>query len=385
MADPDVAFPECVPVLTDGVVTLRAHRPGDAQALHETASEAQSQRWTSVPRDYTVQDAEEFLGFIEAQWNDRKGVRIWAIEYTDDAGEPVFGGSIDLRPNRLGTSGIGYGLHPAARGRGVMARAVRLACRHAFAVGFSAGPVSRVHWEAFLGNWPSRRVAWACGFTMHGTIPQYAGLPGMPEDCWVGSLGAGEPMTPQTRWLEPPEVAGLGIRLRAWREDDVDAVEPLADPGHFMPPAAAPTAETFERWLLVRRERMAAGEGYYWCIADETTDRALGTVMVFAHGQRVGPPSAELGYFLFPSARGRGAVQEAVRLAIGAAFADPSTGSGGLGLTRLCAITAPDNAASNAVLAGAGFRQWGVEHGAYALPCGGAGNGLNWELLAPRG
>src|SRR6476620_8435019 len=46
--------PETPPVtlLTDGVVTLRAHSVDDADAIVEQSSDPESLRWTTVPRPY---------------------------------------------------------------------------------------------------------------------------------------------------------------------------------------------------------------------------------------------------------------------------------------------------------------------------------------------
>ena len=38
-----------IPTLTDGVVTLRAHRPDDVEGSMEQSRDPESQRWTTVP------------------------------------------------------------------------------------------------------------------------------------------------------------------------------------------------------------------------------------------------------------------------------------------------------------------------------------------------
>src|SRR3954452_16432166 len=49
------------PTLTDGTVTLRAHRPEDAQGSFEQSRDPLSQRWTTVPVPYTMDDARAFV------------------------------------------------------------------------------------------------------------------------------------------------------------------------------------------------------------------------------------------------------------------------------------------------------------------------------------
>jgi len=56
-----VTFPDDVPVLTDGVVTLRAHTSADAQGVFEQCQDPVSRRWTTVSLDYTLDDGLSFV------------------------------------------------------------------------------------------------------------------------------------------------------------------------------------------------------------------------------------------------------------------------------------------------------------------------------------
>ena len=372
------------PILTDGTLTLRPHTPADEGGIVEQSTDEQSQRWTTVPRHYTRADAIAFLEHIASQWKDPRGVRYWALEVTAADGRPRFGGTIDLRPGEAWDhASIGFGLHPAARGRGAMSRAVRLVATHAFEDGPWGRPLGRIHWRAIAGNWGSRRVAWATGFTFHGTLPgthpNVQDPSGPALDCWHASLAAGEPMHPRVPWLEPVVLEEGGIRLRAFRESDVDALEERNDPEHWFPQRSLLHAETFDAWLARRRELMASGSAVEWAIADAATDRLLGGVAVFVLTGTLTGDVAELGYQLVPSARGKGAMKAACRLAISHAFR--AREDGGLGLRRLVAETAADNAASNGVLRAVGFTEFGREHATDPLSDGTYGDSLHWELL----
>ena len=95
------------------------------------------------------------------------GPYVWAIELlAGRAGNRcAFAGSIDLRPRGPASAEVGFGLHPAARGRWVMTAALRLVRDHAFDVlGLQA-----LRWRAVVGNWGSRRIAAAAGFGFDGT------------------------------------------------------------------------------------------------------------------------------------------------------------------------------------------------------------------------
>jgi RimJ/RimL family protein N-acetyltransferase len=373
------------PTLTDGTVTLRAHRISDVDAVVGQCQDEESLRWTTVPRGYTSEMAVEFIEGNARNWQDPLGTRSWAIEVVAPDGRPRFGGTIDLRRGDWWDhASIGFGLHPAARGTGAMSRAVRLAATYAFRTGLWGRPLQRIHWRAITGNWGSRRVAWATGFTFHGTLPgshpNVLDPEGLALDTWHASLASGDPMQPSVPWLVPTSLEGKGIRLRPWRPSDVEAIDEVRnDPSHWFPPQALLTAATFDTWLHRRLELMASGTGIDWAIADAASDRALGQMTVFARGSTLTGDAAEIGYQLVPSARGKGIAKEACRLAIAHAFAPQDRG--GLGLRRLTAETAADNAASNAVLRAAGFTQFGREHATDLLPDGSFEDGLHWELL----
>ena len=351
MARVSPTFPQCVPILTDGRVLLRAHAQSDAPRIVEQCVDPESVRWTTVPAPYTDADARQWLEAIRAGWDGGRGPFLWAIAEPEDP--ETFLGTVDIRDHGAGIGFVGFGLHPDGRGRGLMAAALRLAARW----WWDHGGV-RIHWQANRGNVASWRVAHACGFTYHGTVPGHLPHRGEALDSWNASVGRDDDLTrPMTPWREPLPLAGDGIRLRPWRESDAEAVEPGDSPTHFMPEGAEPTAETFPDWLLRKREQAAFGEATHWCIADAATDRALGDVVLIDRGQEEG--SAEAGYFLFPSARGRGVATAAVDVIT--AYAFRSEADGGRGLRRLTALTVGDNLASARVLERAGFTEWGRE------------------------
>ncbi|WP_347353757.1 GNAT family N-acetyltransferase [Intrasporangium sp.] len=370
------------PVLTDGVVTLRPHTRDDLDAMVEQCTDESSLRWTTVPRGYTRDDAVAFVERVMGDWADPHGNRHWAIEPADG---PGYAGTIDLRPGESwDCASIGYALHPAARGRGVMSRAVRLVAGFAFDRGPWGRPLARVHWRAIVGNWASRRVAWATGFTFHATLPSV--LPdgtdpdGPGLDAWHASLAAGDPLAPRLPWFVPVTLEGAQVRLRAWRDGDgASFAEDRHDPAHWFPQHVLLSADTFGPWLEHRRELMALGQAVEWAIADTRTDRALGQLTIFTRVGELTGDAAEIGYQLVPSARGLGNAQAACRLAIEHAFTP--RGRGGLGLRRLTAGTAADNAASNGVLHRVGFVEYGREHATDELANGSFADSLHWELL----
>ena len=56
------------------------------------------------------------------------------------------------------------------------------------------------HWRAVVGNWPSRKAAWRCGFRVEGTVRGLCPLPGGAQDAWIGSLHRDDPRRPCEPW-----------------------------------------------------------------------------------------------------------------------------------------------------------------------------------------
>src|ERR1044072_6219848 len=110
-----------IPTLTDGVGTLRAHRPDDVDAAAEQSRDPESQRWTTVPVPYQRSDAEFFVTeLMPGNWADNTE---WGFVLE---AEGMYGGTISLRNVGDGRAEIGYGAHPWVRGKGYVERGLRL-------------------------------------------------------------------------------------------------------------------------------------------------------------------------------------------------------------------------------------------------------------------
>jgi len=371
-----VAIPG-IPVLDDGVVRLRAHSDDDIAATVEMCRDSEFVRWTSVPQPYTRDDARRFIREIVPMGWERGDFRGWAIEARDNAGRARYAGNVDVRGRPV--ADIGFGLHPWARGRGVMARAVRLAARW----GFEHGDVAALHWRAAVGNLPSRRVAWAAGFTFHGIVPRLLAERGEVVDAWIGSLPPGQDMTPRTRWLEPVGLRGERVVLRRFRDADVPRVVAACSDERsrqWLAVLPAPYTDRDARtYLLAQEVQQSLDASVTWCIADPRTDMLMGNIGVMdLHG--LDPTSGEIGYWVHPDARGQGVMSEALRLVVDHAFADVA--GGGLGLRRLSLGTAVDNLASQYVARRAGFTEVGHHRAAERLGDGSYSDALWFDLLA---
>ena len=104
-----------------------------------------------------------------------------------------------------------------------------------------------------------------------------------------------------------------------------------------------------EAFIAQQDLQRATGQGVTFAIADPDDDGLLGTIGVHPRGEG----RAEVGYWLAPWARGRGAMTSAVRLAAAWAFE-------ALAVARVELMAHPENAASQRVAERAGFTREGV-------------------------
>lgn len=388
----NAAHPELVPELggSSTGLLLRAHTAADLPGIIEQCRDPLTQRWTSVPGQYGERDARNYLAIVREDWERAAATspRRWAVQAPDDSGRARFAGTVGYRPDGRSGAEIDFGLHPWARGRGLMVAAVRVMLEHAF----GDDGVHTMRWQALRGNWGSRRVAWRCGFSLEGVLrgrPDVAG--GQPADGWVGSLRHDEPRTPRHRWLVPVPRHGERVRLRPFRQGDGGLLD-LDELAHqFVGPVLPDLDEAgFAGWLLRQREQMSTGSMVAWCLADPHHDTPWGWLGIFGIDEPFAYGNAEVGYWLVPQARGRGVLAQALELATQHAFApapqDRTDGVAGLGLHRLDAMTDARNRRSQAALHRAGWRHVGTEQDSTVYAPGGERfDTERFELLAePR-
>ena len=334
------------PTLTDGTVTLRAHREDDAQGVLEQCQDPASQQWTSVPLAYTLDHAQAFVGeAMPAGWADGS---TWGFAVEVDG---RYAGTVELRDEGVGRTEVAYGSHPWVRGSGSMERAVRLLVDW----GFDDRQTQVVIWRAHRGNWPSRKLVWRLGFSFDGTIRSGLAQRGELRDAWVGTLLATDDREPRVQWLEVPVLEGDGIRLRPWRESDLPRiVEGASDSrtqqwlGRMPDPYHESDAH---HWLEGQQENRATGAGASWAVVDPADDVALAAIDIFNYTR---DRELEIGFWAHPEARGRGVTTRAMARLMEHAFDD-------LGVRRVMAGAAVDNAASRHVIEANGLKAWGTE------------------------
>ena len=164
--EPRTAWLE-VPRVEGGSVTLRPLEERDAGRIVEACNDERSVHFlTRLPRPYTHDDA---LAYLED--SREVAARGEALRWTvaDPRDDRLLGtiSLFDIKPGH--EAEVGYWTHPAARGRGVMTSACRLAVRHAFVPAEDGGlGLRRVQVLAAEPNTGSRAVIERNGFRQVG-------------------------------------------------------------------------------------------------------------------------------------------------------------------------------------------------------------------------
>ena len=378
------------PELSDGVVRLRALRPGDVgtgapgeHGIVAQCTDPDSLRWTTVPEGYTPAMGAEWVTEAAAGWAaGRSYVLAVADALTDD-----FLGSVDLRPGVPATCEVGFGLGPWARGRGVVPRALLLLLGWAFAPAPTGLGLEVVRWNANVGNWPSRRAAWKVGFRGFTTVRGLLDHRGVATDGWVATVRADELGVPDGRWPTVPTLTfsardGSAWQLRPWREDDDEVaavVRACSDPQtrRWLSHLPAPyTAEDARAFLRTRPEGPATGTSMSWAVAPAAGGPAVASLSVFRMAEPYGNP--ELGWWADPGVRGRGVVAAAVRRLAGWLLDEAPDG---VRTHRLNVEADAGNEASARVALAAGFTEFGRGHAEDPDPAGGFSDCRYFERL----
>ncbi len=152
--------------------------------------------------------------------------------------------------------------------------------------------------------------------------------------------------------LDELALTGDGLQLRPWRPDDAGAVFTAAqDPAmHEFLPLPTPYRRDDAATFVADDQGRGAGSGLGCAITDSTTGELLGSASLRL--PRSSDHCAEIGYWVAPTARGRGVAGRATRL-----LAEWGLRNGLPRVQLFCAVT---NLASARTAMAAGFRFEGV-------------------------
>ena len=168
--------------IDDGVIRLRLRSDADTPALIEACRDPEVPRWTRVPEDYDETKAAEWAARSERMISEGSGLPLAIADAEDDRLLGSIGiNTIDYEERRCD---VGYFLAPWARGRGIMARALRLLSSWAF----ENLPVDRIEALIQPENAPSRGAAERAGFTFEGILRSHTIIKGARRDMCSYSL-----------------------------------------------------------------------------------------------------------------------------------------------------------------------------------------------------
>lgn len=149
--------------------------------------------------------------------------------------------------------------------------------------------------------------------------------------------------------IEPAELRTGDLLLRPWREDDADAYwAALEFPGGRLWHGSTIVSRDDAVATLRRRADWTTGDHASWALVDGTG--LVGSLSL--HHIDLDQRDAEIGYWIVPSARGRGLAVRAVEAVVRWGFT-------GLGVQRIQLFHAVENVASGRVAEKAGFTQEG--------------------------
>ncbi len=171
--------------LTDGVVVLRPLAEDDVPRIVEACQDPDTVRWTRVPTPYDRSHATWFVR--AAASGDLPDDEITVAIASAD--EVRLLGVVGVRPDAIDRRAeLGYWAHPDARGRGVVTRAVAVACRWCLddLDLQRVTAVTSVHNEASVG------VLRRNGFTCEATLRRHLSIRGEFHDAHLFGLLAGE-------------------------------------------------------------------------------------------------------------------------------------------------------------------------------------------------
>jgi RimJ/RimL family protein N-acetyltransferase len=374
-------------------VRIRRYADSDAADVQAGCDDPLTQRFLPMlPSPYTREDAIWWIteGSVVAF---ERGGGNFAV--ADPRTDRLLGG-IGVTHEQNGSGEIGYWIAPWARQQGVATAATRALTDYAFASGYG-----RLHLRTEHENLASQRVAVAAGYAWEGVQRAAAlGRSGARHDLIVWSRLPDDPPGPSPRLL--PDLPGGQlsdgvVTLRPLGPADGAALHAL----HTVPDVAAsevpplgtartadqhpaggadqPTAGTLVaateaiRYSAWAGARWLAGARAHLTVRDSRTGIFAGDIALLGVNPVLGVGT--VGYAIDPAWRGRGFATRAALLLCRWALHE-------VGLARLVAGTAPDNAASRRVLEKAGFTREGYQRGHHPTVDGGRADVVSYALLA---
>lgn len=181
-------WPDEVPILISGTMTMRPMRPSDAEDIYRAVQDPEIPMFTTVPSDYPIELAIDFASRRAAASFVNKSELVFVIEDSllgsKVNSDSASGSAIDSYPYTNGFAGvmslhtidipnhraeIGYWLAKEARGKGICKKAAELITDYGLmTIGFK-----RIDGIVDVRNEPSKAALLKAGYEFEGIMKNY--------------------------------------------------------------------------------------------------------------------------------------------------------------------------------------------------------------------
>lgn len=169
-------WPEEVPTLASGTITMRPMRPSDAEDIYRAVQDPEIPKFTTVPSDYPIDLAIEFAHTRAAASFVNKTELVFVIEdsrliasdypYTNGFAGVMSLHTIDIPNHR---AEIGYWLAKESRGKGICSKAAEMITEYGLmTIGFK-----RIDGIVDVRNEPSKAALLKAGYEFEGIMKKY--------------------------------------------------------------------------------------------------------------------------------------------------------------------------------------------------------------------
>ena len=160
-------WPEEVPTLMYGLITLRPIAESDIPAIYAACQDPVIPRFTRVPANYTMSNAEFFVREKTPKSLLEKTELAFAIDYGNGA-DKVFAGLISFHSMDLPdlVAELGYWISADVRGKGVGTTAAKVLSNF----GFETMGFERIEALVDVENTASKKLLSSAGYTIEGIL-----------------------------------------------------------------------------------------------------------------------------------------------------------------------------------------------------------------------
>ncbi len=159
-------WPNAIPTLTYGLVTLRPSSDSDIDAIFQACQDPLIPAFTTVPANYTIDHAIDFVRSDPFSLAERRELR-FIVDYGNGS-DKKFAGVISLHTINIKnhTAEVGYWMEKSMRGKGIATTSVSMITDFGFiTIGFR-----RIDGLADVDNEASQKVLMKAGFEKEGIL-----------------------------------------------------------------------------------------------------------------------------------------------------------------------------------------------------------------------